>query len=129
MADGVTYQASTLATPPDATKVASVELASSEGHAERVVPGGANTATTTAVNDTASNATLLASNADRIGATFYNDSTQVCYVKYGTTASLSSFHVAMSPGGYLEIPFFYRGNIDGIWAADGSGAMRICEFT
>lgn len=129
MADGVTYQTSALATPPDATKVATVDLANSEGQAERVVVGGANTATTTAVNDTASNATLLASNADRLGATIYNDSTQVLYVKFGTTASLTSFHVAMSPGGYLELPFGYRGNIDGIWAADGSGAARICEFT
>jgi hypothetical protein len=81
------------------------------------------------VNDTNSNTTLLASNANRLGATIYNDSTVALYVKLGATASTTSFTVKMSAGAYYEVPFNYTGIIDGIWASDASGAARITELT
>jgi hypothetical protein len=87
------------------------------------------TATTTSVNDTASNVTLLASNANRLGATVYNDSTVALYLKLGGTASLTSFTVKMAAGGYFEVPFGYTGIIDGIWSSDASGAARVVELT
>lgn len=83
MADGVTYDDATVASPPDATKWATVELANSDGHALRVVDGGANTSTTTSVNDDVTAQTILAANPDRIGATIWNDSTAIAYVSYG----------------------------------------------
>jgi hypothetical protein len=87
------------------------------------------TPTQSSVNDSASNVTLLSSNSARLGATIFNDSTQILYVKLGTTASTTSYTAQLVPGAYYEVPYGYTGNIDGIWAADASGAARITEFT
>lgn len=88
------------------------------------------TGTVTSVSDTASSTTLLASNAARLGATFFNDSTATLYLKYGATASTSSFTARLDPGGYHELPHpAYTGIVDGIWSADASGAVRVTEAT
>lgn len=100
-------------------------------------PSTSTTPTNTNVNDAATNQTLLASNTSRKGATIYNDSTAVLYVKLGTTATATSFTIALQActavgdgsGGYYEVPFAYTGRIDGIWASDQSGAARITELT
>jgi hypothetical protein len=80
------------------------------------------------VGSSATNVTLLASNAARKGASIMNDSTEVLYVKFGATASATSFHVKMAAGSYLEVPFGYTGIIDGIWAS-ANGNARVGEFT
>jgi len=126
MADNLTTT-TTLATIPNATTIRTLE--SSAGHIQIVLVGGAGTCTTTSVGDSASSATLLSSNADRVGATLYNDSPSACYVKMGTTASATDFNVKMSPGGYYEVPFGYTGRIDAIWVTDAGGSMRIGELT
>ncbi len=87
------------------------------------------TGTVTSVNDTAVSTTLLASNANRLGASVYNDSTVALYAKCGATASSTSFTVLIQPNGYWEVPYNYTGIIDGIWASDASGAARVTEYT
>lgn len=87
------------------------------------------TATLTNVSDTATSTTLLSANAARLGASIHNDSTVVLYVKFGTTASATSFTVKMAADAHYEVPFGFTGRIDGIWASDASGAARITEFT
>lgn len=91
----------------------------------------ATTATLSNVNDTASSTTLSAANGGRKGWTCFNDSTEALYVKFGATASSTSFTVKIAAGGYYEMPgdVVYRGIIDGIWNADASGAARITELT
>lgn len=89
----------------------------------------ASSSAVTSVNDTASSTTLLAANANRLGATVYNDSTVALYLKLGATASLTSFTVKMAADSYYEVPFAYTGIIDGIWASDASGSARITEIT
>ena len=86
------------------------------------------TATLTSVPSSATSVTLLAANSGRKGATIYNDSTQNLYVKFGTTASNTSFTLIMVPASYYEVPFQYTGRIDGIWAA-ANGNARVTEFT
>ncbi len=88
------------------------------------------TSTVTSVASSATNVSLLASNASRKGAAFYNDSTQLCYLKLGTTASTTSYTLQIAAGSYYEIPSgkIYTGAIDGIWAA-ANGSMRITELT
>lgn len=88
----------------------------------------ASTASHTNVSASASNVTLLSSNANRLGATIYNDSTAVLYVKLGATASTTSFVTKLYQDDYYEVPFNYTGIIDGIWAS-ATGAARIVEFT
>jgi len=87
------------------------------------------TSTTTSVNDSAANQTLLAANTARAGATIQNDSTEILYLKLGATATTSDYTVKMVAGAYYEVPFGYTGQIDGIWAANAAGAARIDELT
>lgn len=89
------------------------------------------TATLSNVNDSATSVTVLASNANRLGATFFNDSTSSLYLKFGATASATSFTVLIAPQGYYELPtpHLYTGIVDGIWSSDASGAVRVTELT
>ena len=85
-------------------------------------------ASVTSVSSSASNVTLLSSNASRVMATFFNESTQICYLKLGTTASATSYTVQMFPGDFFEVPRpTYTGQIDAIWAS-ANGSMRITEL-
>jgi hypothetical protein len=87
------------------------------------------TGTASNVGDSASSVTVLASNAARKGATLWNDSTSVAYVKLGATASATSCAVKMRADAYYEVPFNYTGIIDAIWVSDAGGSMRVTEIT
>lgn len=95
------------------------------------IPAIAVSAVVSSVNDQATNATLLSSLATRKGYKFYNDSTQIAYVKEGTTATTADYSYQIQPLGYYESVGLgiYTGRIDCIWAADGSGAMKITELS
>jgi hypothetical protein len=81
------------------------------------------------VSSSATNVTLQAANANRIGLLIFNDSTQILYVKYGATASSSSYTVQLAAGAYWEMPApVYRGIVDGIWAS-ANGNARMTELT
>lgn len=115
-------------TLPGTGEVIGARLTSSVKYQRIIID--ASTATLTNVNDTASSTSLLASTAGRLGVTVFNDSTSTLYLKYGTTASATSFTVKIPPGAYWEMPLpIYTGAIDGIWSADASGAARITELT
>lgn len=85
------------------------------------------TATLANVASSATNVTLLAANTARLGATIFNDSTQVLYVKFGATASATSYTVQIAAGGYYEVPQpVFTGKLDGIWAS-ANGNARVTE--
>lgn len=91
------------------------------------------TATLSNVASSATSVTVLASNAARLGATVANDSTAILYVKFGSTASTTSFTVYMPGTGggtpaYYEVPANYTGIITGIWAS-ATGSARVMELT
>lgn len=111
-----------------AALLAELELKANLNETQPVSIAKSATATLSNVSSSATSVTLLASNASRIGATIHNDSTQDLYVKFGTTASTSSFTVKMNPQSYYEVPFTYTGRIDGIWSS-ANGAARITELT
>jgi hypothetical protein len=84
-------------------------------------------ATLTNVAGSASSVTLIASNASRRGAMVANDSAAALYIKYGATASISSFTVKVAAGGYFELPQpVYTGVVDGIWDS-ATGNARVTE--
>lgn len=90
------------------------------------------TATRTQVSDSATSGTILASNANRIGATITNDSSAVLYLAYGTgPATTTDYSVTLQPSGStLVVPAGYTGIIVGIWASDpNDGGARVTEFT
>lgn len=94
------------------------------------LPGRAATATLSNVNDAATSTSLLASNTSRKGVIIHNDSTSILYLKYGATASTTSYTYKIPADGTWEMPApIYTGALDGIWSADSTGAARITELT
>jgi len=88
-----------------------------------VVPGRVATATLSNVSSSASSVTVLASSTSRSGVIIYNDSTAVLYLKYGTTASATSFTYRIGPGDTWEMPSpIFTGTLDGIWASANGNA-------
>lgn len=91
----------------------------------------ASTSAVTSVNDTASNTTLLASNADRKGLSIHNNSPVTLYVKFGATATTAAggWSVKMPADSFYEMPApVYTGQIDGIWSSDSTGYAEITEL-
>jgi len=88
----------------------------------------AQTAAVTQVAGSAASVTLLAANTARQGATIYNDSTKAWFVKFGTTASATSYTVQVASQAYYEVPFGYTGRIDAIQAT-ANGNAYVTELT
>lgn len=87
------------------------------------------TSSLTNVPSANTNTNLLAANAAASARMIYNDSTAVLYVKFGTTASASSYTVQLAAGAYYEFPQpLYGGNVDGIWAS-ANGNARVTEVS
>lgn len=88
------------------------------------------TAALTNVAASVTSVTLLSANTARCHAVIVNDSTAATlYVKFGATASTSSYTYRLSPGGTLELANpVYTGRVDGIWNV-ASGNARITEVT
>jgi len=89
------------------------------------------TGTLTNVATSASSVTLLAANANRISATFYNDTvSNTLYLGLTSSAvSTTSFTVKIIAGNYWELPVDYTGQVNGIWASAAVGACRVTELT
>ena len=85
------------------------------------------TPTQTSVSVTTASTSILASNANRLGATITNEGTAICYTKLGATASVTSYSIQIASGGYYEVPFQYTGAIDGITSAS-TAQLRITEI-
>ncbi len=117
----------------DGTLDSSTAIASGGGtetNALRTTPAVLATATLTTLASSASSAQLLASTTGRRGLILYNSDANGVYVKYGTTASSTSFTVLIPASGYWEMPVpIYTGRIDAIWIADGSGSLFSTELT
>ncbi len=84
-------------------------------------------ATTANVATTTASATLFASNADRRQIYIYNDSNGTLYVKFGATASPTSYTLLIPKQGYWEgVLNTYTGVVDAVLSA-GTGTARVTE--
>ncbi len=92
--------------------------------------GAPTVGTITSVASSASDVTILASNATRKGAYIYNDSTQVLYLALSNvTSSATVFTQKMAAGdSFSLLPGSYTGVIKGIWAS-ANGNARVTEWT
>lgn len=82
----------------------------------------------TNVTGATGNTNILASNANRLKWTFYNSCSTNAYLKFGTTASTTSFTVLVTPQGYYEDDC-WTGNIDAVWDTGVSGDSRVTSLT
>ena len=86
------------------------------------------TATLANVASSASSVTLFAAAGAVRARAIYNDSTAVLYVKFGATASATSYTVQMAAGDYYEFPQpCYGGVVTGIWAT-ANGNARVTSW-
>ncbi len=121
--------------PLELTALNALPVAMVDGTGAQITAFGgatpATTATTSAVADNAASTTILASNANRLGASVFNDSSAALYLLLGSgTASATNYTCRVASGGYYEVPFGYTGQINGIWASDpNDGAARVTELT
>lgn len=88
------------------------------------------TGTNTSVVANIASTLLLASNANRRGASFMLDTgASALYLLLGATvASLTNYSLLIAAGGYYEVPFGYTGEIRGIFAG-ATGSVRVTELT
>lgn len=81
----------------------------------------------TVITSSTSAQLALGARRERKGATFYNNSTAVCYLLLGTGLSASFFTVAMAAGSYYELPYGYAGPVEVGWVS-ANGNMQITEI-
>jgi hypothetical protein len=85
------------------------------------------TAAPTNVNVATTSTSVLSANSARTGFTITNDSSVTVYIKYGTTATTTSYTVALAAGDamsdtdWLGVVFHIAGT--------ATGALRVTEFT
>lgn len=80
-------------------------------------------ATLASVASANTNTTVFSAKGTVNGRAVFNDSTAVLYLKFGATASTSSYTVQIAAGGYYEFPQpVYGGQADGIWASANGNA-------
>ena len=87
------------------------------------------TAAFSSVAASLSNVTVLAANPNRKRAIFFMDGSSTCLLKFGATASATSFSLKVQSQTYYELSFGYVGIIDAIWVSTANGSLRITEFS
>lgn len=87
----------------------------------------ASTSTPTRPAASIASITLLAANANRISAYIVNESTSIMYIKYGATASATSYTLILQENETAIIDD-YTGRIDAIWVA-AVGNAQVTENT
>jgi len=114
----------------DATNGLDVDVTRVQGTVATQANKSATSANTT-VADNAASTSILAANANRLGAIITNDSSARLYLRLeAAAASTTAYAVSLSQHETYEIPFNYTGEIRGIWASDpNDGAARVTEFT
>lgn len=91
------------------------------------VPARATLASVNRVSASVTAVTLAAANTFRMGLYLFNDSTSEAFVKYGASASTTSFTIKMSAGSYYEMPAPINTLlISCVWAT-ATGAMQVTE--
>ena len=97
------------------------------GRLAATVDGGCSTATLANVATSTTSATLVASNSSRRVAIIVNESSVVMYVKYGATASATSYTYALQASETVKEDR-YTGIITGTLASS-TGTARVTEVT
>ena len=92
-----------------------------------LTPARAAAAALSNVSGATSSTTLQASNTDRLRLDIYNDSESALYVKFGSSASTTSFTKKLEPFQSMSEDL-YTGIVTGIWDS-AVGAARMSELT
>jgi len=88
-----------------------------------VVGTGAATTVVSSAAATLTSFTMLAADPLRKIATFFKEGTNTAYLKFGATASDTSYTVKLSNNGYYETPERYTGQIDIVFSTAMAGNL------
>lgn len=129
-ASGATVQVAKIPDTGQATKSLSLPVALASDDALVTLITAATTGTQSNVASSATDVTILASNAARKGAYFYNDSTQVLFLLFAAaTSSATVFTQKLAAGDSFNLlPGGYTGIVHGIWAS-ANGTCRVTEWS
>ena len=95
---------------------------------QRVIPATGGTGTLTNVSASATSVTLAAANTSRTGLIIVNDSTSDMYLKFGSTASTTSYTFLVPAGATYLWEENYNGIVTGIWNS-ATGTARVTEVS
>ena len=85
-------------------------------------------ATVTSITSLNTTSQLKAASDRSRGVAIYNNSTSILYLRFGTAdATATDFTIQLAAETYYEVPFAYRGEIQGIWAT-ANGAALVTDF-
>lgn len=92
-------------------------------------PVTVSTGTVTALASSLASAQLLAANSSRKGLFIVNTDVNAALIKFGTTASVTSFNIRLVQFAQYEMGQpVYTGRIDALWEGDGSGSLYVTEL-
>lgn len=100
-----------------------------------VVPEKSSVTATTKQAPTVSSTQVLAADSNRLGASFINQSDQICYINIGSNASATTFTVtlpsydATGKNPVYELPYGTTDEVNVVFAATGTGNLIITEFS
>ena len=115
--------------PVTGQQIVQIGAASAAAGSSGIIPTVSSATVNAGVASAATSVTIVAANAARRGLLLVNTDANILRIKYGATATASSFTVPIPSGGYWEMPQpIYLGIIDGIWDADGSGSAFVTEL-
>lgn len=90
---------------------------------------GTSTTVITAANAATTSYTILSTNPNRRGALFFKEGTNTCYLKFGSTATTSSYSIRLGSDDFYEMPQQYTGQVDIIFnTTASSNTLRVTEF-
>lgn len=83
--------------------------------------------TVTSIAASTVNQMALAPNVNRVGATFFNEGGAIAFLKFGQTATQTSYTVQLASKAYYELPLTYQGEIDVVFNSN-NGNLRVTEL-
>lgn len=96
----------------------------------RVIEASAATGTQTNPSLSTTSATVLAAATTRRGATIFNGSTSILYLRLSATAaSTTVYTVKLQPDEYYEVPSYYNGDITGILNTGSTTLVQVTQIT
>lgn len=72
---------------------------------------------------------IVAANASRKGLSLWNASTGNILIEYGAAPTASAYAFKLNPNSYFELPYDYKGVIQGLWDATGGNGLYVREFS
>ena len=80
------------------------------------------------ISQSATAVVVLDADTERQGAIILNEATVAMALELDGAPTMTSNLVILQPGGYFELPYGWKGQVQGIWASAGNGFAKVREF-